>query len=199
MLNRQFRLLACVAFAVAALGAAASTASASRGASITNGVTLISANGTLTVTSGFNVICAFTVGFGLNSSVAKSVGAAVGTVLPAPASQVSNCSLGVTGTILSGATIRYANFTGQLPALTGLGAAIVGFGFALNIPSIGTCLWNGTLNVMLSRNLGTGAIDTISLPGSPLPLSTGIASCPMSATLRGSLTVLPTKPIYQLI
>lgn len=195
MLNRQFRLLACAALAVVTLGAAVGAASASRGFSITNGVTLATASGTLTfTTSGLTIPCTVTLGIGLNSSVSKLFNSPIGTLLPSPA---TGCTLMITGTVLGG-TLHHNGFFGTLPNnISAFGTSLRGFGVLLQTPIVGSCLWGGTLTANLRRITTTGALDSIKLSGTPgLVSGTG---CPATLTVSGSLPFAAPQPIYQLI
>lgn len=193
------KLLMLITAAGALLATTASTASASRGLQVTNAVALATANGTLTVNiGGINIACTVTLGISLNRSIAKSAGVPIGTVLPSPASNFSNCNLGITATFLSGGGITYSGFTGTLPNITSIGA-VINAPFLANVPFIGgSCLYTGPIAAAMNRNTLTGRIVTVNINANR-SLTTPTANCPNPFSLTGTLTVLPTQPIYQLI
>ena len=103
-LTRTMRFVFAALVSTIAMGAAVSSAQAATGASVTNGVTLASANGPLTLTAGsVTIICNATLGLNLNQSTAKRVGTQIGSILlSGSGSTISGCNLGVTGVVLNG-------------------------------------------------------------------------------------------------
>lgn len=201
-LTRTMRFVFAALVATIAMGAAVSTANAATGASVTNGVTLAAANGSLTLTAGINIICDVTLGLALNRSIAKTTGAQIGSILlSGSGSNIANCNGGVTGVVLNGITVGYASFTGDLPDIETINGLSRNAAFQLNIPAIrGTCLYTGSVPATFNRDVLSGAIDTVDLSASNSLASSGpSANCPSPGSLRGTLTVLATKPIIQLI
>lgn len=198
-LTRTMRFLIAGLVATIAMGMAVSSATASTGASVTNGVTLASANGPLTLSAGgLNIICNVTLGLSLNQSIAKSAGATIGTVLPSGSgSTISGCNLGVTGIVLSGITVQYTSFIGTLPNIAAINGATTNAAFELNIPAIGSsCLYTGSVNAQFVR-ASSGAITRVGLSSrnslnAPSP-------CPSPGSLNGPMTVQATQPVVQLI
>lgn len=198
-ISKLLRLAAAAALAAVVMSWAAASANAARGMSVTNGVTLFVANGNVTITKpSFTFICRLTLGIAVNSSIAKAALAQIGAVQLSPASSISACNLGVTGTILNGITIGYLSFTGVLPNITAINARSNNFAILWQLPIIGSCLYTGAVPMVLNRNAATGAIDTIVI-NAPNALVSAGATCPRPASLTGTLTVLPVKPVFQLV
>jgi len=193
------RFLIAGLVATIAMGAAVSSATASTGASVTNGVTLAAANGSLTLAAGLNIICNVTLGLALQPSIAKSPGALIGNVLPSgTTSRIDNCNAGVTGTVLSGITVRYVSFIGNLPNINAINGVSTDAAFELNIPSIGqSCLYTGSVNAQFVRNTATGAITNVGLASRNT--LTAPAPCPSPGSLNGPMAVLAPQPVIQLI
>lgn len=202
-LTRTMRFVFAALVATIAMGAAVSTANAATGASVTNGVTLASANGKLTLTAGLNIICDVTLGLRLNSSIAKRTLAQIGEILLSTrGSTITNCNLGVTGTVLNGITVGYISHVGTLPNISAINAQSNNAAFLLNIPTIGNCLFTGTVPAIFNRNVLTGRIDTVGLAANRSLNAGTTAACPSApqgGSLNGTLTVLETRPIIQLI
>lgn len=119
---RLTRALLVGAFLLAATLAGASTASASRAIG-TSGLT-VTARGPVTfMVLGVNLPCTVELSLTLERSIVKAPGATALAVLPSPASSVTNCSLGASGTVNSGGTSTYTSFLGTLPAITGIRVA----------------------------------------------------------------------------
>lgn len=193
-LSRYARFLIAGLVATIALGAAVSSATASTGASVTNGVSSASANGKLTLSGPVTIVCDVTLSLNLNASIAKTNLAQIGTVQLGDT--IRNCNLGtINGVILNGITVNYLGFRGTLPDITQINTRALNAGFQLNnVPILGSCLWRGTVDTNFNRNVATLEIDTVDLNAS----STLSSSCG-TGSLRGTLTVLPTKPRINLI
>lgn len=196
--GRTIRLLATALIATVVMGFAVNSATASTGVSVTNGVTLFSANGVLTYfASGLTTTCRWSIGFAVAPSVAKTPGALFARVLPSPGSTFTACNLGITGTMLDGATFNYSSFSGTLPNISSIVVTSTNIGFLFQLPLVGSCLHSGgSIRATLTRNTVTGTIDSIAISGSGI---TSRGSCPGPITISGTLTVLATKPILQLI
>jgi hypothetical protein len=177
-----------------------STASASSGHSITNGVTLITATGTLTFTAGgLNESCTVRFGIRLPSSIAKARGVTIGSVLPSPSSSFSNCAVSSSGAFLGGITVSYTTHSGTLPNITQIVFSFDDLAFLLNFPIFGSCLYQGAERLgttsRFTRNTSTRALTSLSLLGEAL--SDGL--CPQPAEFGGTFTVNATQPLVQLI
>lgn len=199
-LTRTTRATITAMIATIAFGAAISSAAASTGASVTNGVTLASASGPITLSAGgLNLICNVTLGFSLNASIAKAPGAVVANVLPSGAgSTISACVLGMTGEVLDHVTFNYTSFAGTLPNIAALNTNSSNFAFSLNIPMIGTdCLFTGSMNAQFVRDTGSGAITRINV--SSRNSLNAPAPCPSPASLNGPMAVATPRPAIQLI
>lgn len=198
-LSRKARWLAAAVVASVVMSAAVGSAQASRGLSVTNGVTLFTANGTITKLTGdgINERCFLTLGIILNRSIAKATLAQIGVIqLTGTGSSVRACQVTTNWEILNNITIGYLGFTGSLPNITSILARSNNFQIALTFPIIGRCLYTGSLPMAFNRG-AAGTIDTITLNAvnsliAPPP-------CPSPASINGVLTVLPVKPVIQLI
>jgi len=189
------RFLIAGLVATIAMGAAVSSATASTGASVTNGVTLASANGQLTLNAGgVNIICNVTLGLSLNRSIAKTTDALIGNVLPSGSgSQIADCNLGATGIVLSGITVGYQSFDGALPDVESINALSRNAAFELTIPAIGTCLYTGSVPARFNRDIFTSQIPTVEL-NSNRSLNAP-AGCPTPGSLIGTMDVLQVVTI----
>lgn len=197
--THKMRALAIGLVGMLAMAAAVSTASASRGLSITNGVSLAIANGRLSLQAGGILEhCDVSLGIALNRSIAKRTLATIGTVqLSGFGSSISNCDLWLTGYILNDITVGYGGFNGTLPNITGIWAQSNNAAFSLHYPIIGLCLFSGSVSVTYNRNTITGRIETVSFTGSETLTAT--SPCPTPASLLGTLTFLATQPITSLM
>jgi hypothetical protein len=194
-MTRAMKLFMVGVLAIVAMGASVSTATASRGASVN--ASLATATGILTLTaSGLTVTCTVRLGIQLSSSIAKSSGALIGSILLSPASTITNCNLGITGTVLNGITVTYSGFTGTLPNITSILGNTTNAAFLLQLPIFGSCLYRGGTIASTFNRSGGGLITTVGLNGSGL---TSSGSCPGPATLRGTLTVDSPQPTVTLI
>lgn len=199
--TRKMRALAVGLFGMLVMAAAVSNATASTGLSITNNVSLATANGRLTLQAGEIVEnCDVRLGIILNRSIAKRTLAQIGELQlsdPGGSSSISNCDLSSTGYVLNGITVGYTGFVGTLPNITGITAQSNNAAFLLQLPIIGSCLYTGTVPVTFNRNPITGRIETVSFTRSPTLFAA--ANCPGPGSLSGTLTVLATQPIITLI
>lgn len=193
------RLLAVGTIASLALGWLVASAGAATGIVVANRVILFTANGPVTITKGGLVVtCDVTIGMQLEQSIDKAQMVPMARVQPSPASRFANCNFATGGVVLSDITVDVLSYTGTLPAMTSVVAYSSDFAILLQLPIIGSCLYTGTVVVRMNRNVGTGAIDTLALRTNTTLASTD-AGCSATATLAGQLTVLPGKPIVQLI
>jgi hypothetical protein len=188
-------LLAAIVF-----GASAGSATAATGASVTNGATLATASGRVTMNAGgINENCTVRLGMTLNSSIAKRAGTTIGTVQSTASggSSITNCDLSTEGTVLHGIVVRYTSFAGTLPNITRINASAPLAGFLLQLPIFGSCLYQGTVNAVFNRNVTTLEITSVAISGTGL---TGSPSgCPTPASLGGTLTVASPLPRINLI
>lgn len=205
--TRALRLFVVGVVATIAMGWAAASSEASRGMSVTNGVTLFSANGTLTISGGGNTVtCTVTLGFELASSIPKTVTAPIAWLLPSGGgTRFSGCSLGITATLLDGPMVGYDHYEGTLPNVTVLGGwmnplVATSLAFLLNWPIFGSCLYTGGTRFNFNRNTATGQIDTVVVgEGGDPSVWDAPVSCPRVSSVDGILTVQATKPVIALV
>lgn len=192
------RLIVAAAMATVAMGMAAGQATASRGLSVTNGVTTATANGRVTIAfSGVIDVCSVSLTFTLNRSFAKSQLAQIAGVASLPISTITNCDVSNGGAVLLGATVGFMAFDGGLPNVSGIAAQSNNFAFMLDVPILGQCLWSGRLSFLIARNVVTGAIESVQLAGSG-GLISDVPFC-SAAGVIGTLSVLPTRPVMGLV
>lgn len=175
-----------VAAAVVVVGAmlGAGTAQASRG--ISASATRIGASGVLTMNG--LIPCQVLLELTLSSStILKSTSSAQGT---ANGGWIRNCTGATDGAILGPIPVSYASFNGTLPAITGINVTAAGAGFQLNsIPLCGSALYRGNLTGITINSSG-GSVTGVTFNSNSLPRSTGGATCPSNATIRGTLNTL---------
>lgn len=198
--SRRMRALVVGFFGMIVMAAAVSDASAATGLSISNGVSLATANGRLTLNAGGGLTetCFVTLGLQLSRSIAKRTLAQIGTVLLSNfGSSIRDCDLSLGGEVLNGITVGYIGFNGTLPNITGIRAQSNNARFLLNLPIIGLCLYTGTVPLVFNRNAVTGLIETVTLNAVNSLIAP--APCPSPASLLGVLTVLNPRPTVVLI
>lgn len=198
---RLTRLLFAALIATIAMGAAAATGSASTGASVTNGVTLATANGVLTLTAGgITERCDVTLGFTLHQSIAKTHLALIGTVQPTGqgTTNITNCDLSLSVTVLPDIHVGYISFLGELPIIEGILGRANNARFLLQLPGL-SCLYTGEVPVLFERNTFTGEVEFVNLDAQESLFVDNTEQCPDPGSLVGSLTVLSPVPVIELI
>ncbi|HXE43872.1 MAG TPA: hypothetical protein VN635_01625 [Conexibacter sp.] len=189
--------LATVLLAVMALMVLAGGASANRGIAlgVSEGelgrVQARSSAITFTdATVSFRITCEVTGTLRLNSSIAKTAGAAVGTVTEVT---VRNCIGGGVRMLTESIPwrVNYVSFSGTLPNIREVRVEIVSF--ALLIESLfGTerCLFIGNAQETTSGNPINSMVfdETVQLP---FGKNLGLGTCPSELIINGSLTLRP--------
>ncbi len=189
--------LATVLLAVMALMIVAGAASANRsiGLGVSEGelgrVQARSSAITFTdATVSFRITCEVTKTLRLNNSIAKSTGAAVGTVA---AVAVSNCTGGGVRMLTESLPwrINYISFGGTLPNIREVRIEIVSFAFLIESPfGVERCLFIGNVQETTSGNPINSMVfdETVQLP---LGKNLGLGTCPSEVIISGSLTLRP--------
>lgn len=193
-LIQRVALLALLAGVFWLLGV--TSASASRGIRPSSGTTLfVTARGPMTInTAGVNIICTVDAFVGINSTMAKSVGAALGGWFGAGfASTISNCNGGYSGTFDTDANITFVSWGGTLPSSITSLIGLFSPAFTLTggtVFGVNRCQFTGRLTLSLS---GPGtSISGMSARGSvttlpfPCPSSGRVTNSALS--LYGTLT-----------
>ncbi len=189
--------LATVLLAVMALMIVAGAASANR--SIALGVSegelgrVQARSSAITFTDptvSFRITCEVTRTLRLNSSIAKTAGAAVGTVTEVT---LRNCTGGVVRMLTAGLPwrINYVSFTGTLPSIREVRVEIRSFEFLIeSLLGAERCLFMGSLQETTSGNpINSLVVDETVLLS--LAKSLGLTECPREVIISGSLTLRP--------
>lgn len=187
-MSNRIRALLAIGSAILCCLALASQAQASRGfRAAGNGP--IPFAGPLNANAGaINVNCngvvnlAFTV-----NPIPKAVGAPIGLFVNGN----FNCGAGVILTFLPNAVLRYRNFHGVLPNITGIGVSSDNFAWRLQTP-IGVCLYNATpanpqTGILILRN-AAGFVTGIRFLGNPTPVNLARSAPPALCGNFGTLT-----------
>jgi len=188
---------AAVLLAVMALMVVAGTASANR--SIALGVSegelgrVQATSSAITFTDptvSFRITCEVTRTLRLNGSIAKSAGAAVGTVTGVT---LRNCTGGGVRMLTASLPwrVNYVSFTGTLPNIREVRVEIAMFAFLIeSLLGAERCLFMGNLQETTSGNpINSLVVDETVLLSNVKSL--GLTECPSEVIISGSLTLRP--------